>query len=180
MSLFLCSWLRWAFSSCGRRGFPALLAPHCSGPFIAHGVQICLGLRASAVAARGLYSASSVAVEHGLSCSVQVEPSRARDQTCVPTLAGRFLSTAPSGKSLAPFLEKMFLPLSTSPDVRNKQTTCLHVHFWILLCPATCWSICLTAVLQLSLFKNVYLLVGWARSQLPCGDLCCSVWHLAP
>lgn len=58
-----------AFSSCGRRGFPARLAPHCSGPFIAHGVQVCLGLRASTVAAVGLYSSSSVAVEHGLSCS---------------------------------------------------------------------------------------------------------------
>ena len=57
----------WAFSSCGERGllFVVVPASHCGG-FSCYGAE-ALGVRASVVAACGLSSCGSRALEHMLS-----------------------------------------------------------------------------------------------------------------
>ena len=76
--LFIYFWLRWvfvavarAFSSCSERGATlncGVRVSHCGG-FSCSRAQ-ALGMWASVVVARGLQSAGSVVVVHGLSCSV--------------------------------------------------------------------------------------------------------------
>ena len=97
----------WAFSHCGEWG-PFFAAVHrllIAGPFLLCSVgsrhanfSSCstwaqkLWLSGSRARAQWLWCMGLVAPQH-------VESSQIRDQTCVPRLAGGFLSTAPSGKS---------------------------------------------------------------------------------
>ena len=81
-----------AFSSCGVR------ASHCSG-FSCCGAR-ALGARASVVVARGLSSCGSRALECWLSsCGPWASLLRGMWDLPRPALAGRFLATAPPGKS---------------------------------------------------------------------------------
>ena len=117
--IYLCIqfWLRWVFLavrgpslSCREQGL-LFIAVH--GLFIAVASLVAeYGLQArglqqlwhvgSVVVARGLQSTGTVVVVHGLSCSVACgifpEPGL---EPMSPALAGRFLTTAPPGKSPA-------------------------------------------------------------------------------
>ena len=53
----------------------------------------------SVVAAQELESTGSVVVRMGFSCSAHVGSSQSKDQTRIPCIAGRFLSTVSPGKS---------------------------------------------------------------------------------
>ena len=72
-------------------------APHCGFSFEAQ----ALGARASVFAALRLYVVAQVQWlwRTGLVALQPVESSQTKDGACVPALAGRFLSTAPPGKS---------------------------------------------------------------------------------
>ena len=102
-----------AFSSCGERG---LLFVAVHGLLIAvvslvteHGLQARrlqqLWHVGSVVVARGLQSAGSVVVTHGLSCSAACgNLPRPGIKPVSPALAGGFLTTAPPGKPCGSFL----------------------------------------------------------------------------
>ena len=61
----------------------------------------------SVVVARGLYSAGSVVVVHGLSCSAWDLPGPGLEPVS-PALAGGFLTTAPPGKPRTMFLKMLW------------------------------------------------------------------------
>ena len=80
-----------AFSSCGA------WVPHCGG-FSCCGAQ-ALGTWVSVAAACGLQSAGSAVAAHGLSFPSTWDLPGPGTEPVSPALAGRFLSTAPPGKS---------------------------------------------------------------------------------
>ena len=127
-----------------------------AGPLLTYGAQVYLGLRAS-VAALRLYSTRSAAVERGLSCSTACGAFQSQGSNLCPRIGRQILIQSTVKKVLGTSFGKDVPSPSTSPDVRKNQTTCLHAHFWTLLCPAACRFSCLTAGLQVSLLKNVYL-----------------------
>ena len=58
------------------------------------------GVQASGVVALGLWSAGSIVVVHGLSCSGVWDLPRSRIKAMSPALAGGFFTTEPPGKPL--------------------------------------------------------------------------------
>ena len=106
--------------------------------FQAHGLQY-LWHTGSVLVARRVQSTGSAVVAHGLSCSTHAGSSQTRDQTRVPCIGRRILTTVPPGKS----------------QTRTLYVTLQCVDFFILFLKSLLEYNCFTMVCQFLLYNKV-------------------------
>ena len=95
--LCFCFWLCWVFVTSQGLSLVAVSGSYCS--LRCAGLSCCVAWALGCVSVSSCITWGSVVVGHRLSCSWHVGSSQTRDQVHVPSLAGRFLTTGPPGKS---------------------------------------------------------------------------------